>query len=118
MHANIGKLNDFTRNLSFDCFSACWASKYGSHSIWESKTKLLNTCQFSVLRRKTLKRMQTNQYEEIGKHYKKGIFCVFLSLLHTKKTRKCMPSTLYWETKGHYEPYVSETKRHNEKRVS
>ncbi len=36
-----------------------------SHSIWESKTKVLNTRQFSVLRSKTLKRMQTNQYEDI-----------------------------------------------------
>ncbi len=47
--------------------------------------------------------MQTNQYEEIEKHYQKTIFCVFLSLLHKKKTRKWMQSTLYWETKGHCE---------------
>ncbi len=31
--------------------------------------------------------MQTNQYEEIEKHYEKGIFCVFLSFLPTKNTK-------------------------------
>ncbi len=33
--------------------------------MWESKTKLLKTCLFRDLRTKTLRRMQTNQYEEI-----------------------------------------------------
>ncbi len=55
--------------------------------IWESKTKLLKRVFFSVLRRKTLKRMQTNQYKEIDEHYQKGIFWVFLSLLATKKEK-------------------------------
>ncbi len=50
--------------------------------------------------------MQTNQYEEIEKHYEKGIFGVFLSLLPTKKTLKWMKSTLYWKRKGHYEKRV------------
>ncbi len=31
--------------------------------------------------------MQTNQYQEIEKHYQKGIFCVFLSLLPTKNAK-------------------------------
>ncbi len=43
-------------------------------SIWGSKTMLLKTCLLIVLRRKTLKRMQTNQYQEIEKRYQKGIF--------------------------------------------
>ncbi len=33
--------------------------------MWESITKLLKNCLFSVLRRKTLNRMQTNEYGEI-----------------------------------------------------
>ncbi len=35
-----------------------------------------------------LKRMQTNQYEEIEKYFEKGILCVILSLLPTKKNAK------------------------------
>ncbi len=49
---------------------------------------------FSVLRRKSLKRMQSNQYEKIEKHYEKGIFWVFLSFL-PRKTWKWMQSILY-----------------------
>ncbi len=38
------------------------------------KQNCLKRVFFSVLRRKTLKRMQTNQYKEIDEHYQKGIF--------------------------------------------
>ncbi len=58
-------------------------------SIYESKTKLLETCLLSVLRRKTLKRMQTNQYQEVEKHYLKGIFWVFLSLTTKNRENWC-----------------------------
>ncbi len=47
----------------------------------KTKTKSLNTCPFSVLRRNTLKRIQTNQYEEIEQHCQKGIFWEFLIML-------------------------------------
>ncbi len=71
--AYMGKLHDFTSNLSFEWFSAISAI-------------LLKTCLFSDLRRKTLKRMQTNQYEEI-EYYQKDIFWVFFSLLPTKNAK-------------------------------
>ncbi len=67
------------------------------HKITEKK------CLLSVLRRKTLNRMQTNEYEEIEYYYQKGIFLMFLSFLPSKKMRKWMESTLYWDTKGHNE---------------
>ncbi len=56
--------------------------------MWESKRNLLKTCLLSVLRTKTLKQIQTNQYQEAEKHYQKCIFWVFLSLLPTKKKAK------------------------------
>ncbi len=49
------------------------------------KNKITEKVFFNVLRRKTLKRMETNQYQEIEKRYQKCIFWVFLSLLPTKK---------------------------------
>ncbi len=42
--------------------------------MWESKGKLLKMCILSVLRRKTIKLIQTNQYQEAEKHYQKCIF--------------------------------------------
>ncbi len=38
------------------------------------QNKLIENVSSRVLRRKTLKRMETNQYQEIEKHYQKGIF--------------------------------------------
>ncbi len=61
--------------------------------MWEFKRKLLKTCLLSFLRRKTLKLMQTNQYQEAEKHYQKHVFLVFLILLSIK-TLKYMQRTL------------------------
>ncbi len=38
------------------------------------QNKIAENLPFCVLRRKTLKWMQTIQYQEIEKHYQKGIF--------------------------------------------
>ncbi len=65
--------------------------------MWESKRKLLKTCLLSILRRKTLKQTQTNQYQKIEKYYLKGTFWVFLSLLPTKKKRENWCKALYIE---------------------
>ncbi len=73
--------------------------------MWESKRKLLKTCLLSVLRRKTLKRMQTNQYQEVEKTLLKRYILSVFELTY-KKTRKLMQSTLYWERKGHCEKSV------------
>ncbi len=61
--------------------------------MWESKRKLLKTCLLSLLRNKTLKLMQTNQYDEAEKHYQKYIFWVF-ELVTYKKTQNWY-KTLY-----------------------
>ncbi len=72
--------------------------------MWESKRKLLKTCLLSVLRTKTLKLIQTNQYQEAEKHYQKMyILNVFEPVTYKKKKKrkKLIQSTLYWETNGH-----------------
>ncbi len=74
-------------------------------NMWESKRKLLKTCLLSLLRNKTLKLMQTNQYDEAEKHYQKYIFWVFELVTYIKNT-KLIQNTLYWETKGHCEKSV------------
>ncbi len=51
------------------------------HKITEKK------CLLSVLRRKMLNRMQTNEYEEIEYYYQKGIFLMFLSFLPSKNAK-------------------------------
>ncbi len=56
--------------------------------MWESKRKLLKTCLFSVLRRKTLKLIQTNQYQQAEKTLPKMYILRVLSLLPTKKREK------------------------------
>ncbi len=68
--------------------------------MWESKRKLLKTCLFSVLRRKTLKLIQTNQYQQAEKTLPKMYILSIFELATYKKTRKRIQSTLYWETKG------------------
>ncbi len=47
--------------------------------------------------------MQTNEYEEIEYYYQKRYILNVFELLTFKKMRKWMESTLYWDTKGHYE---------------
>ncbi len=74
--------------------------------MWESKRKLLKTCLFSVLRRKTLKLIQTNQYQQAEKTLPKIYILSVFELATYKKTRKWMQSTPYWETKGHSEKRV------------
>ncbi len=49
------------------------------------QNKIAENVFFSVLRRKTLKRMQTNQYQEREKHYQKGIFLRVFELVTYKK---------------------------------
>ncbi len=55
-------------------------------SIWGSKTKLLKTCLLSVLRRKTLKRMQTNQYKK--KKITKKVYFECFWAYYLQKTQK------------------------------
>ncbi len=74
--------------------------------MWESKRKLLKTCLFSVLRRKTLKLIQTNQYQQAEKNITKNVYFEGFELATYKKTRKRIQSTLYWETKGQCEKSV------------
>ncbi len=67
------KLNDLTRNMCFEFFFSMLGTKTINNKeltlYGNPKKKLLKTCLLSVLRRKTLKRMQTNQYQEIEKRY-------------------------------------------------
>ncbi len=74
--------------------------------MWESKRKLLKTCLLSVSRRKTLKLIQTNQYQQAEKTLPKMYILSVFELATYKKTRKWIQSTLYWETKGQCEKSV------------
>ncbi len=57
--------------------------------MWESKRKLLKTCLFSVLCRKTLKLIQTNQYQQAEKTFlKMYILSVFELATYKKKNVK------------------------------
>ncbi len=71
--------------------------------MWESKRKLLKMCLLSVLRRKTLKLLQTNQYQEAEKTLPKIYILSVFELVTYKKNTKLIQNTLYWETKGHCE---------------
>ncbi len=56
--------------------------------MWESKRKLLKTCLFSVLRRKTLKLIQTNQYQQAEKTLPKMYILSVFELVTYKKNAK------------------------------
>ncbi len=56
--------------------------------MWESITKLLKKCLFSVLRRKTLKLIQTNQYQQAEKTLPKMYILSVFELATYKKNVK------------------------------
>ncbi len=56
--------------------------------------------------RKTLKWMQTNQYQETEKTLQKRYILSVFELVTYKKMLKLIQSTLYWETEGHCEKCI------------
>ncbi len=74
--------------------------------MWKSKRKLLKTCLLSVLRRKTINLMETNQYLEAEKTLPKVYILSVFELVTYIKRGKWIQSTLYWERKGYCEKNV------------